>query len=230
MALILTANETEFAPCPSGSHHATCIRIIDLGTQRIEYNGEVKTQPKILIQWEILSQNDPDMQMSDGRPYIISRRYTASMHSKSQLANDLKSWRGRDFSPEERAGFDIRNVLGKTCLLSVSHEQSKDGQRTYANIAGIANKLKAFEPPPPANEVFAFDLSHPDWQAFDKLHEKIQEQIKASPEYAELSRPAHTPPLPPTAQVAVPSPAAPQHRPNTRPAAPSDNLDDDIPF
>ena len=123
MALILTANETEFAPCPSGSHHATCIRIIDLGTQRIEYNGEVKTQPKILIPGEILSQNDPDMQMSDGRPYIISRRYTASMHSKSQLANDLKSWRGRDFSPEERAGFDIRNVLGKTCLLSVSHER-----------------------------------------------------------------------------------------------------------
>lgn len=219
MALILTANETEFNPCPAGSHHATCIRIIDLGTQRIEYNGEVKTQPKILIQWEVLSQNDPDMQMSDGRPYIISRRYTASMHSKSQLAADLKSWRGRDFSPEERVGFDIRNILGKTCLLSVSHEQSKDGQRTYANIAGIANKLKSFEPPPPENEIFAFDLSAPNWPNFDKLHEKIQEQIKASPEYAELNQPAHTPPAPPQRQT-----------PAATPSAAVEDIDDDIPF
>lgn len=219
MALTLSANETQYKPCPAGTHHATCIRIIDLGTQRSEFNGEVKTQPKILVTWEIDPQGDPDMLMSDGRPYTISRRYTASMHSKSQLANDLKSWRGRDFTPEERESFYLPAILGKSCLLSITHENSKDGSTVYANIAGIANKLKGYEPPALQNEVFAFDMAQPDWKHFDLLHEKVKEQIQASPEYAELTRPAHPTPPPPQRQ------AAPQGRPQ-----PVDDLDDSIPF
>ncbi|WP_349814402.1 phage replication initiation protein, NGO0469 family, partial [Neisseria gonorrhoeae] len=84
-------------------------------TQLVEYQNEQKRQHKILVQWEIDPEGDPEMLMPDGRPYLISRRYTASLHSKSQLATDLKSWRGRDFTPEERDNFDLRNILGKPC-------------------------------------------------------------------------------------------------------------------
>ncbi|WP_431522800.1 phage replication initiation protein, NGO0469 family [Neisseria gonorrhoeae] len=85
------------------------------------------------------------------------------MHSKSQLATDLKSWRGRDFTPEERDNFDLRNILGKPCLLSIAHQESSDGKTTYANISAISNKMKSYTPKQPDNAVFAFDLSDPDW-------------------------------------------------------------------
>ena len=116
MSLTLSANnETEFKTVPTGIYHTTCIRIIDLGTQKNEFQGEVKFQPKILVQWEINANGDPELQTQDGHPLLMSKRYTASLNSKSQLTADLKAWRGRDFTLEELVVFDLRNILGKTC-------------------------------------------------------------------------------------------------------------------
>ncbi|MGS0922592.1 phage replication initiation protein, NGO0469 family [Neisseria gonorrhoeae] len=101
------------------------------------------------------------------------------------MATDLKSWRGRDFTPEERDNFDLRNILGKPCLLSIAHQESSDGKTTYANISAISNKMKSYTPKHPDNAVFAFDLSDPDWANYGLLNEKLREQIAKSPEYAE---------------------------------------------
>ncbi|UYP52482.1 phage replication initiation protein, NGO0469 family [Neisseria gonorrhoeae] len=115
------------------------------------------------------------MLMPDGILYLISRRYTASLQSKSQLATDLKSWRGSDFTPEERDNFDLRNILGKPRLLSIAHQESSDGKTTYANISAISNKMKSYTPKHLDNAVFAFDLSDPDWANY-YLNEKLREQ------------------------------------------------------
>ncbi|HFA5684643.1 TPA: hypothetical protein WL148_002191 [Neisseria gonorrhoeae] len=227
MSLILSAkDESNFKPCPAGSHHATCIRIIDLGTQLVEYQNEQKRQHKILVQWEIDPEGDPEMLMPDGRPYLISRRYTASLHSKSQLATDLKSWRGRDFTPEERDNFDLRNILGKPCLLSIAHQESSDGKTTYANISAISNKMKSYTPKQPDNAVFAFDLSDPDWANYGLLNEKLREQIAKSPEYAEAVN-GRQPPAPPQKQVQA-AEGRPEHPQGN--AAPAEDIEDDIPF
>ncbi|ENX9783480.1 TPA: hypothetical protein WN041_002238, partial [Neisseria gonorrhoeae] len=185
-----------------------------------------KRQHKILVQWEIDPEGDPEMLMPDGRPYLISRRYTASLHSKSQLATDLKSWRGRDFTPEERDNFDLRNILGKPCLLSIAHQESSDGKTTYANISAISNKMKSYTPKHPDNAVFAFDLSDPDWANYGLLNEKLREQIAKSPEYAEAVN-GRQPPAPPQkqAQAAEGQTEYPQGN-----AAPAEDIEDDIPF
>lgn len=169
-----------------------------------------------MIQWEIHSDGDPELQMSDGRPFVISKRYTASLHSKSKLSIDLKSWRGRDFTPEERNAFDLRNILGVACLLSISHEE-KNGN-TYANIAGISNKMRGYQAPQPNNQVFSFDLSDPDWGAFELLGNRLKEQIMLSPEYAEAKQPA---------AVAPPARQAPAQIAAVAPVA---DFDSDIPF
>lgn len=221
MSLTLTATqESNFKPVPVGTHHATVIRIIDLGTQKTEFQNEIKMQPKILIQWEIHADGDPELLTEDGKPMIVSKRYTASMHSKSQLANDLKSWRGRDFTEEEKSAFNLANILGKTCLLSIVHEQSVDKTKTYANIGSISNKLKSYTPPPTVNEQYAFDLAIPNWELFEKLNEKVKEQIKNSPEYAQwyAGVEAPTPPTPP------------QRREENGTVEPLDDVEDDIPF
>jgi hypothetical protein len=93
----------------------------------------------LAIVWEI------DKSMADGRPFLVRKRFTASLHEKSNLHRDLKSWRGRAFTPQELAGFDIENVLGASCQLLISHTE-RDGT-TFANVAavmraGLGQKLK----------------------------------------------------------------------------------------
>ena len=49
---------TSFTPVPAGIHTARCYRIIDLGTQKSEYEGQVKMSRKIKICWEVHGNDD----------------------------------------------------------------------------------------------------------------------------------------------------------------------------
>jgi hypothetical protein len=178
--MIVTENiSSNFTPCPAGSYLARLVRLIDLGTQQTDFQGEAKTAHKALLTWEIL---DEDTHLDDGRPFTVSKRYTVSLHEKAALRKDLASWRGRDFTPEELKGFDLADVLGKTCFLSVVHAE-KDG-KTFANVAGVMKAPKGMTGSPPTEPLLHFDLAAPDWHVFDTLPQRLQEQIAGSPEYA----------------------------------------------
>ena len=168
----------DFTPCPDGNHIAVCIRVIDLGTQKGEYQGQPKIARKVLITWEI-----PDELMEDGRPFTINKKYTFSSHEKSAMRKDLEAWRGvpfkdSDFGP---GGFDIRNLLEKGCMLNVVHNP-KDGT-VYANIASIARLPKGVNAPTPFNQTVFFDLDKPDWSVYDSLSDGLKKTISESPEY-----------------------------------------------
>ena len=85
-----------FTPVPAGSHLAVCYRIIDLGTQKVVFQNENKFLRKVMVSWEL-----PDEKMDDGRPFVISKRYTWSMHEKATLRKHLEAWRGKGFSEED---------------------------------------------------------------------------------------------------------------------------------
>ncbi len=177
----LTITETassNFTPCPAGTYPARCILVCDLGTQDTEYQGEAKTAHKVLLSFEIL---DDETRRDDGEPFVMHKRYTASLHEKAALRKDLASWRGRDFTAEELAGFNVKAILGKPCLISVTHSTKQD--RTYANIASIMSLPKGMTCPPNKGELIWFDLSDTDSETFAKLGPRLQEQIKQSPEY-----------------------------------------------
>lgn len=175
--------ESSFTPVPAGTHLGICFRVIDLGTQQTTFNGDTKTAHKVLISWEI-----PDEVMSDGRPFMISQSYTWSMHEKATLRKSLEAWRGvaftdRDFGPN---GFDIKNIIGKACTLSVVHT-AKNGS-VYANVASIGKVMKGISIPELANPP-AYLWLHPDrWDAavFASLSANLQAKIMASPEYIEM--------------------------------------------
>lgn len=176
-------NDTQFELPPAGTHMAVCYRIIDLGTQDASFNGKPKRQHKILVSWEI-----PDEKMSDGRPFAISQRYTWSMSEKASLRADLESWRGKPFVDADfgEGGFDIKNILGVGCLLTIVHEE-KNGKR-YANIKSIARLMKGMQAPPLVNERVYLWINHERWDAevFHKLSDGLKASIMASPEYKEL--------------------------------------------
>lgn len=217
-----------FTPCPAGTYQARCIRLIDMGTQTTDYQGETKTARKVLMGFEIL---DTEVRRDDGQPHVISKRFTASLHEKAALRKVLASWRGRDFTPDELKAFDLAGVLGKTCLIALV-DNSKDG-KTYTNIAAIMAAPKGTKAPEgTCNEpLMHWDMAAPDWTVFAALPARVVEQIEASPEFKSLTPPTGRIPLArPVQAPSTPTPA-PAPKPDQAGAGSGfDDLDDDIPF
>jgi hypothetical protein len=203
--MILTDNGgSSFTPCPAGSYLARCVQLIDLGTQTSNFDGEVKRARKVLVAWEVL---DDECRRDDGSPFILSKRFTQSLHEKAALRKTLASWRGRDFTPAELKGFDLAGVLGKDAFISVIHAE-KD-LKTFANIAAVMKPPKGMTAPEgTANELpVQWDMTAPDWTVFAGLTPRLVEQIESSPEFQLLTPPKSVKLGAPTAQ-AQPAPAA----------------------
>jgi len=175
--MLLTDSGNTFEAAPAGVHPARLVRILDLGTQESTYQGQTKHGRKIMLTFELLG----DDRMSDGRPFTISRRFTASLGEKSALRPFLESWRGKKYQPDElRTGLRLDKMLGAFGLLSLV-EAERDG-RMYSNISGISNLPKSMPKPEGVNQLQLFDLGAPDWSVFDALSEKMQGTILMSPE------------------------------------------------
>jgi hypothetical protein len=141
MPIIATAkgeNGRDFQPAPAGLHQAVCVDVIDLGVLDVTWQGQTKRQHKVNIAWQIAEDRD------DGKPFLVFKRYTLSLHEKSGLRKDLESWRGKPFSREEEMGFDLENLIGKNCMLNVTHKTT--GERTYANVVAVAPLHKKLPP------------------------------------------------------------------------------------
>jgi hypothetical protein len=145
----------DFKPAPSGNHLAVCVGVIDLGTQFSKgYQGAEDTwKQQLMLRWELV-----DELRDDGTPFVISRRLTNSLHEKAGLRAILESWRGKPFTEGELAGFDVANVLGVPCRITVVHKPRQDGQGVYANVAGVAPLGKRDSIPEPTNIPLYFSL------------------------------------------------------------------------
>ena len=185
----LTARKTgdggNFEPISQGLHHAICYALYDLGTQYNEKFG--KSIHKVLVGWEVPAERievERDGKMVN-LPRSISKRYTLSLHEKAILRKELESWRGRSFTEEELAGFDMKKLLGANCMVQIIHAKKDD--KTYANVASVVSLPKGMEKKTPENpfQYFSFEDSQsipegtPDW---------IVDIIKASDEWQELNQ------------------------------------------
>jgi hypothetical protein len=178
-----------FVPVPPGMHLARCYRIIDIGTQRSEYLGQEKYQPKVMIQFEVHSEDDQGNPLvtSNNEPMSISKNYTASLGEQATLRKDLVLWRGRDFTPEELRGFELKNVLGAWAMITVTKALGKDGKE-YTNIGGIAPvpaNIKKAGLPEPVNKTGIFWIEEPDMEMFESFSDKLKKKIMESPEWKE---------------------------------------------
>lgn len=123
-----------FEPAPAGMHQAVCVDVVDLGVLKTTWQGVEKSQHKINVAWQIAQDRE------DGKPFLVFKRYTLSLHEKSGLRKDLESWRGKPFTRDEEMGFDVEAVIGVNCLLNITH--NKVGDRTYANVASVNPLMK----------------------------------------------------------------------------------------
>lgn len=172
----LTVNEgaaSAIPLLPEDVYPAVCSMLVDLGDQYSEKFA--RTSRKVLIGWEL-----PTEKLDNGEPRRLSNTYTASLNAKGNLRKDLVSWRGRDFTPDELKAFDLRNVVGVPCMISVIHKVGQDGTKR-AVIGGVMKLPKGMAPAAPSTAPVIFDLDAPDAAArMGELPEWIQSRIKES--------------------------------------------------
>jgi len=166
---------------PSGTHIGRCYSMIDIGTVEWEWQGETKYTHKVRLSFEL----PHEMRDFGGeqKPMVISKEYTLSLHEKSNLRRDLEGWRGKSFSNQELSGFELTDVLGSSCNISVIHKTSKSGNE-FAQIGSISGISKGTECPEQFNESFIFnyeDNFNEEW--LEQQPEWIQDQIKNTDEY-----------------------------------------------
>lgn len=179
-----------FKRVPAGVHIGRCYSLIDLGTQHSSGQYGEKFQHKVRISWELFGEDENGEPLTidvDGQdmPLTISKSYTMSLHEKAALRKDLAAWRGRDFTDEEARGFDVSKLIGAYCMVNVTISESNG--KTYSNVAGLTPIPAALKNSKPTgvHENVLFNLDEPDLKVFNAFHEKLQDAIKRSPEWAQ---------------------------------------------
>ena len=185
----------DFKPHREGIHPAVCVDVIDLGPMETEFQGQRRIVNKVRVVFESEDKTE------EGRNCTISKNFTASLHPKAKLAEFLGKWRGRPVVPGE--SIDLAKLIGASCTLVISHQQSLVG-KTYAAIDAVSKPTKKLTP----------SGTYDPAAARQRLAEWRAKQAAA----------AAVPPVP-RPVPAVPAPMPPKSAaPATAPAA------DDIPF
>ena len=184
MAINAKQNSTVRELIPAGNYIARCYKMIEIGTVPTEYNGEKKMLHKVRIGWELPTELKTFNEEKGEQPLVIDKEYTLSLADKANLRKDLKSWRGKDFTPQEADNFDITKLLGVPCMLNIIHVASKkDATKFYEAIASISPLPKGVPCPAQINPIFTFEFDAFDEVKLEAFPEFIKDAIKSSNEY-----------------------------------------------
>lgn len=197
MAIAKSSGGT-FEPVPQGTHPARCFAQISLGTQHSE---NFPDSFKVMLMWE-LPEQVIEKDGGETFPMVISKEYTCSLNEKANLRRDLVSWRGREFTETELAGFDVSQVVGAPCLLNVIQTQSTKG-KTYSKIASISPLPKKMAAEKQVHESVKYEIESGRSETFQKLPEWVQKKINACVEWNQQpAKPASKPPVTHQAEIA----------------------------
>ena len=182
MGIILKEEKT-YEPIANGMYEAVCSDVIDLGVQHTEGQFGSKDSPQVMLIWELpeLTYEDAD---GNTHPKTIRKRYNQSFGTKATIRKHLESWRGRPFTEDELAGFDLDNILGCGCQIQIMQEQSSNG-KTYANIKNIVPLKREYWKEP--THKTSFLLAADRLGEIEFLPEWVQDIIRGSETYKQLT-------------------------------------------
>ncbi len=135
-----------FDPPPEGVYRAVCVDVIDVGMVHNAKYG--KDEHKVRLVFEL----DPESGLrEDGRPFLLSVKYTLSLGELAHLRRFLDAWRGKKLTDEEARNLDLESCIGKSGQLSVGHRAGSEG-RVFADINGILPLGKGQTPLTPSGK------------------------------------------------------------------------------
>lgn len=180
---------TEFEKPAPGSHLARCYGIIDLGSQRHEFQGQAHVSRDVKLCFELPFHRMTGKYFPEdkGQPFRVSTNVKQSLHPKANLRKIVEGWAGKKMSNEDVQKFDPKKLLGLPCRLALL-----ENDRGYVNIDAVS-ALNAEE----KAQVKAAKLVNPvvflsldpeefDREVFASLSEGLREFISRSPEFAAL--------------------------------------------
>lgn len=192
MALTLseTSKNTERQLPEAGATTGVLFSLVDLGTQKVTWDGEEKWTPKLRLAFELPDQVVEGEVTENGKttkvtkPMVVSIELTRSLGERATLRKMLEQWRGQAFTSKELASFSLKNLLGKACLLTLVHKTSQAG-RQYCAIQGMAKLPKGMKAPTTTQngQVF-YEIEQATGGQFNELPEWLQEKIRSSKELA----------------------------------------------
>lgn len=170
---------------PAGTNIARVIGLIYIGTIESEWQGKKKELYKVRISWELPTKTHVFKEGEAARPFTISKEFTFSMGPKSNLRPFVEGIIGTSLTDEEAYGFDLNNLLGQACLLSVAHEDGKEGK--FAVVKSATQLMDGITCPAQVNPSKVLDYANWDQSYFDSLPDFIKKKIEGSKEYIAMS-------------------------------------------
>lgn len=129
---IIISNEQFWETPPCDRHPAVCIDIVPIGMEETEYTDKKtgvitkKEVPKVYLVFQVYPENGS--RDSNGNPFHIDNKFTASLAPQAILRLKLERWRGqmvngkiqdRPFTKQELDGFNLAKLKGVPCWLSL---------------------------------------------------------------------------------------------------------------
>lgn len=182
-------SETKRELVPEGNHVSTLYEIVYLGTMETPYfndDGSVKEQYKVRLTFELpdeLREFGPD---NEKLPMVISKECNFSMYKGTQTAvlrTIAHALVGQALTDEEAEAFDIDDLLGKSCMLEVSHEEYEG--KKYAKAVGFGSLPKGVKAPKQVNESRTKSVHDMTEDEIFELPEFISKKMTSSKEYQE---------------------------------------------
>lgn len=188
--IVLSAQQREetkpYEQPDAGAYAARCVRVCDLGTHenaffKDEKTGKPQRKREVEITFELSEL------MEDGRPFVVSWRGGLSFNEKANLRKMLKSWRGKDFSPDELAGFSLSSILDKTCFVNVIHRPWKsDATKFSVEVESVMPLPKGMRCREQVNDLVIFSIKDIGTETFEQLWPRAKKRVMESFEYKEF--------------------------------------------
>lgn len=179
-------NSQEYELVPKGTHVARVYKVIYLGTQKIEWQGETKELKKVRLYWELPNEKKTytteDGEEKEG-VLSISREFTLSMGGKANLRPIVEGIIGTALQDEEAYSFNMEELVGKACLIRITHKKNKAGDREYAIVESTSELMKGQECPKQVNDSVIINAGNITKEDLEKLPDYIKEKIESSPEF-----------------------------------------------
>jgi len=186
--------EVEYELLPAGNYIARCIGWIDLGDQTKQFATGEKIERTLKLSFEIPDEmkeiKDPKTGGNTKVPAIVSRDFNFTYHEKSNLRFIYDSWFGKKHSEDEIEKLNpVDDILGKTALINICHQESKSTGYSYLKINAITPLMKGMECPEQITPSTYFFMGWKfrevdfDDETYLKLPDFIKNKIVLSPQY-----------------------------------------------
>lgn len=162
---------------PAGTHMARVINIIYLGTVK----GNFGESYKVRITWELPTETHVFKEEDGAKPFSVSREVSLSMGTKSNLRPIVEGIIGVSLKDEEAYAFDVDEILGKECLITIVYDEGESG--TYANVSTVTKLVKGMTCPQAVNSLKILSYEKFDEKYFETLPSFIKDKMKKTPEY-----------------------------------------------